>query len=446
MSRGLNERLDKTNFDCNCRENQGRAMRRRAVCVPHLSCLAIFIFGVVGLAERPALSLRLEQLTDGKKHHFFGYIGQCQTIPWCGAGRYILAMEIDEIARMPKAHEAATICLIDTVNQNQISRIETTNAWNPQQGTMFFWNPNSPTTQFFFNDRDTKTGNVFTVLYDILEKRRVREYRFPKTPIGNAGVAVDGSAWLGLNYGRLARLRPVTGYPESRDWSRDDKAPTDDGLFHVEIATGRKKLLVSYRDLERKLQEVNPGLRHTGLFINHALWNRDCDRVYFFARAGWSGDGPERVDVPFSVHADGTGLTLHKKHIGGHPEWAEGSLLIGRSGRRQVVYDVDTQEIVEQWGDENVFPNPEGDISLSPDGKFFVNGFKKGSKNFYVVYRREDGTHVRSEGVNKGGFSGDIRIDPAPRWNRSGNQILIPGLTRDGKRQLFLLHVMLAPD
>ena len=111
-----------------------------------------------------------------------------------------------------------------------------------------------------------------------------------------------------------------------------------------------------------------------------------------------------------------------------------------------MVYDVDTQEIVEQWGDENVFPNPEGDISLSPDGKFFVNGFKKGSKNFYVVYQREDGTHVRSEGVNKGGFSGDIRIDPAPRWNRLGNQILIPGLTRDGKRQLFLLHVMLAPD
>ena len=98
MLRGLIELPDKTTSDWNCLENQGLVMRRQAVCIPHLSCLAIFILGVVCFAAPPALSLRLEQLTDGKKHHFFGYIGQCQTIPWCGAGRYILALEIDEIA------------------------------------------------------------------------------------------------------------------------------------------------------------------------------------------------------------------------------------------------------------------------------------------------------------------------------------------------------------
>jgi len=425
-------------------------MRALSVCVLGCSCFRVFFFSLVlgslvlG-AEGPALSLQLEQITDGEKHHFFGYIGQCQTIPWCRSGRYILAMEIDEIARMPRAYEAATICLIDTRNQNKIKPIEKTTAWNPQQGTMFFWNPNAPETQFFFNDRDVESGNVFTVLYDIVQKRRVREYRFPQTPIGNAGVAVDGSAWLGLNYGRLARLRSVTGYPDSRDWSRDEKAPADDGLFHVEIATGRKRLLVSYRDLERKIHEVSPRLRHTGLFINHALWNRDCDRVYFFARAGWSRKDEVKVNIAFSVHADGTGLILHKKHIGGHPEWAEGRLLIGRSGRRQVVYDVDTQQVVDAWGDEFVFPNPEGDISLSPDGRLFVNGYKKRSKNFYVVYRRKDGMHVRSQGVNKGSFSGDIRIDPAPRWNRAGDQILIPGLASDGTRQLFVLRLRVTP-
>ena len=128
----------------------------------------------------------------------------------------------------------------------------------------------------------------------------MREYRFPQTTIGNAGVAVDGSAWLGLNYGRLARLRPVTGYPESCDWSGDEIAPADDGLFHVEIATGRKRLLVSYRDLERKIREFSPGLRHMGLFINHSLWNRDCDRVYFLACAGWSRKNEVKVNIPFS--------------------------------------------------------------------------------------------------------------------------------------------------
>ena len=110
------------------------------------------------------MSLQLEQATESEKHHFFGCIGLCQTIPWCRSGRYILGMEIVEIARMPRACEAATICLIDTRNQNQIIPIEKTTAWNPQQGTMLFWNPNAPETQFFFNDWDVESGNVFTVL------------------------------------------------------------------------------------------------------------------------------------------------------------------------------------------------------------------------------------------------------------------------------------------
>jgi ABC-type phosphate transport system auxiliary subunit len=42
---------------------------------------------------------------------------------------------------------------------------------------MFYWNPLAADTQFFFNDRDVKTGKVFTVLYDIEKKRRVREWR-----------------------------------------------------------------------------------------------------------------------------------------------------------------------------------------------------------------------------------------------------------------------------
>jgi len=33
-------------------------------------------------AQTPAIHLKIEQLTSGSKHHFFGYIGQCQTIPW----------------------------------------------------------------------------------------------------------------------------------------------------------------------------------------------------------------------------------------------------------------------------------------------------------------------------------------------------------------------------
>jgi len=401
-------------------------------------------------AQSSSFDLEIEQITSGSKHHFFGYIGQCRTIPWNASNRYILGMEMDRIDRLPKPEEAATIFIIDTQNDNKIIRLDKTHAWNPQQGSMFYWNPLEPETQFFFNDRDIKTGKVFTVIYDIEKKKRVREFRYEDTPIGNGGVAADGSAWLGINYGRLARLRLVTGYPEALDWSKDEIAPKNDGIFIVDIKTGEKRLLVSYRQLEEKLKESKPDLNHTGLFINHTLWNRDANQVYFFVRGGWSktmkNKGP-RVNTPCSINADGTGLTLHKQFVGGHPEWAEGNVIIGSAKVKdeekvqQVLYNIDSKKIVGQLGNSEMFPKPEGDVSLSPDGNWFVNGYGKSDKNFYAIYRRSDGAFIRSEGIYKGAYSGDIRIDPAPRWNRTNDAILVPGISKNGTRQMFVIRV-----
>jgi hypothetical protein len=412
---------------------------------------AALVWAETAWAVQPSFELKVEQITSGPKHHFFGYIGQCQTIPWNASGRYILGMEIDRIDRMPKPEEAATIILIDTRNGNEILRIAKTHAWNPQQGTMFYWNPLAPESQFFFNDRDVESGEVFTVLFDINKNQRVREFRYKDTHIGNGGVAADGSSFLALNYGRLARLRLVTGYPEALDWSREQKAPTNDGIFVVDIKTGKKRLLVSYRQLEDKLKERKPDLDHSGLFINHTLWNRDANRVYFFVRGGWGKTGGDKINQPCSIHVDGTGLTLHDKHIGGHPEWAEGSLLIGiekgkgRGPDKQILYNVDTREIVGQLGDSKVFPKPEGDVALSPDGNWFANGYKPNktsTKNFYSIYRRSDGAIARSEGIDKGSYSGDIRIDPAPRWNRTNDAILVPSIAKDETRQMSIIRVV----
>jgi len=280
--------------------------------------LFILIFCSYCFAE---LGLEVEQITFGDKHHLFGYIGQCQTIPWNGDGRYILGLEIDRIDRMPEPEDFATVILIDTENENEIIKLDKTHGWNPQQGTMFYWNPLKPNTQFFFNDRDVKTGKVFTVLYDIEKNKRVREYKFEDGYVANGGVGANGKEFLAISYGRLARLRLVTGYPKALDWSKDKIAPENDGIFVVDIKTGKKRLLVSYKQMEDEIKKVKPELKHSGLFINHTLWNRQCNRVYFFARAGWNDKGEERINIAFTINIDGSGLKLHKKHIGGHPEW-----------------------------------------------------------------------------------------------------------------------------
>jgi len=400
-------------------------------------------FKDIRLKEYGQLKLEVEQITHGPRHHFFGYIGQSLTIPWNQSGRYILSLRTDFHDHMPQPHEAADIVLIDTQDKYRVIAIEKTLAWNFQQGTMFYWNPKRAESQFFFNDRDPKTQQVFTVLYDIKQRRRIREYRFNDVLVANGGVCPTGDFFLAINYGRMARLRPVTGYPGLADPTAQVAAPKNDGIFRVEVATGRRKLLVSFRQLRDLLKNKHENINKADFYINHTLCNRSGNLVYFFARARF-GDKPMAVNAPCSIRTDGTGLMTHE-YIGGHPEWDEGSVVIGAKGQRQVRYDVEKQSIIGQIGTDDDFVSPGGDISLSPNAKWFANGFSTNNRkqNEYILLRRSDGASVRSRAFSRGPYQrGELRIDPAPRWNRWGNTILVPGITSDGTRQLHLVRVV----
>ncbi len=400
-------------------------------------------FKDIRLKRTEELKLEVEQITHGPRHHFFGYIGQSLTIPWNQSGRYILSLRTDFHDHMPQPHEAADIVLIDTQDNYNVTAIEKTLAWNFQQGTMFYWNPRSAESQFFFNDRDPKTQQVFTVLYDIRQRRRIREYRFNDVPVANGGVSPTGDFFLAINYGRMARLRPVTGYPGLADPTAQVAAPGNDGIFRVEVATGRRKLLVSFQQLRDLLWNKHKRINEANFYINHSLCSRSGELVYFFARARL-GDDSMAVNAPCSIRTDGTNLVMHE-YIGGHPEWDEGSVIIGAKDQRQVRYDVDKQSIIGQIGTDDDFVSPGGDISLSPDTQWFANGFStnKRKHNEYILLRRSDGVSVRSKAFSRGSYqNGELRIDPAPRWNRQGNAILVPGITADGTRQLHLVRVV----
>ncbi len=389
------------------------------------------------------LSVSVRQITSGPRHHFFGYIGHVQNVPWNAGGRYIVGLRTEFQDHLPAPGEAADIVLLDATDDYAVTRVDRSLAWNLQQGTMLYWNPDAAETQFFFNDRDPQTGKVFTVLYDVAKRQRIREFRFEQTPFGNSGVSQAGGYFLGLNYGRLARLRKVTGYPDAFDWTVGENAPGDDGIFKVDLTSGDAQLLVSYRQLAGLLEARHSGVADKALFINHTLTSRDGELVYFFARAKF-GNRKQRINVPCSIRSDGTGLVMHEIHIGGHPEWDIGHRLIGRDGPRQVIYDVESKQIVDTIGTPELFPNPEGDIALSPDGEWFINGYRKGTQNFYTIFNRETGAFVKTRGFDHQGWTfGALRLDAAPCWNRDSTQVLIPGIANDDERtrQMFLISI-----
>lgn len=406
---------------------------------------ALITFGLLAATCcRAELTLEAKQLTSGPKHHFFGYIGHVQNIPWNQSGRYLVALRTEFQDHLPRADEAAEIVLLDTQRDYAVRVLDRTRAWNPQQGTMLYWNPEAPETQFFFNDRDPKSGKIFCALFDISAGRsgqRIREYRFDDTPVGNSGVAQQGGWFAAINYGRLARLRPVTGYPQAFDWTSGVQHPTNDGVFKVDVLTGEKRLLVSFTQLADALRPLRPDVDGKELFINHTLCNREGDRIFFFVRGDFA-NASNRINQGFVMRPDGRGLTLMKQHIGGHPEWDLGHRMIGSVNRRQVIYDVDQLGVVGSLGDEGIFLQPEGDIALSPDGKWLVNGHRQQSTNYYTFFRRTDAAWVRSPGFAVRGWeSGDLRCDPAPCWNRNSREIVFPAIAKDGTRQMFLLRL-----
>lgn len=395
---------------------------------------------VVASARAEPFELTVKQITHGPRHHFFGYIGQSLTIPWDASGRFILSLRTEYHDRMPEPGEAADVVLIDTMDGYRVVPIEQTRAWNFQQGTMFYWNPSQPETQFFFNDRDPETQRVFTVLYDIEKHRRIREYRLEEVPAASGGVSPTGEFFLAINYGRMARLRPVTGYPGAADPTTDTLAPANDGIFRVDIETADPQLLVSFKQLRDLLREWHERIDEIAFYINHSLCNRTGEYVYFFAR-GRLGKDPMAINTPCSVKTDGTGLTAHQ-YIGGHPEWDEDGVVIGAEDGRQVCYDIEKQAIVGQIGTPKLIPSPGGDVALSPDARWFVCGYSSKDENYYSIVHRSDNAFAHSLPFSRGPHArGNLRIDPAPRWNRDQTAILVPGWTEEGFRQLHLIQI-----
>ena len=129
----------------------------------------------INLLNNSKFNITVKQITRGKNHHFFGYIGQSLTIPWSKNGDRILCMSSPFHDHLPGKNEAATLSIIDpnikTGEFNKIEKLDESLGWNHQQGTMLYWNPDAPQDEFFFNDRDPKTGVVFTVCYDVNKKK-----------------------------------------------------------------------------------------------------------------------------------------------------------------------------------------------------------------------------------------------------------------------------------
>jgi hypothetical protein len=384
------------------------------------------------------------QITFGPNQHFYGYQGHAGNTPFNHSGSQLALLEVSFQDRLVTASDVANVVLVD-VTSAQSRVLTSTRAWNFQQGTMLYWNPLKPDEELFFNDRTTDGSNkIETVLFNVNTGAR-REFFFPDTPFANSGVAQNGGKFLGINYGRLQRLRPITGYAGAYDWTVGVAAPTDDGIFLVDVETGTSKLLVSFKQLLDTFVGQHPEMAGKELFINHTLWNRTDTRI--IAAVRWLVETSEST-VWFTMNPDGT--DVRETPSPGHFDWELGQKVVGWYGTENL-YDTEVNQTVQVI--DPTFFTEDGDVAIARDVNWIATFAGPSTNRSIKVYSRAAHAGFEMPGFDAGPYVGNgttgptepytsqNRLDGSPLWSPDVTRIYRTKMASDGTRQGFVIDL-----
>ncbi len=385
------------------------------------------------------------QITFGPNQHFYGYQGHAGNTPFNHSGTKLALLEVPFQDRLVTANDAASVVLVDVATA-ELRLLTSIRAWNFQQGTMLYWNPLKPDEELFFNDRLTDGSNkIETVLFNVNTGTR-REFFFPDTPFGNSGVAQNGGKFLGINYGRLQRLRPVTGYAGAYDWTVGVPAPTNDGIFLVDVESGASKLLVSFKDLLDTFVGQHPEMAGKELFINHTLWNRTDTRI--IAAVRWLIDTSEST-VWFTMNPDGT--DVRETPNPGHFDWELGKKVVGWYGTEEELYDTEVSQPVQVINPS--FFTKDGDIAIARDINWIATFAGPATHRYIKVYSRAahagfempafDATPYVGDGTTgpTEPYTSQNRLEGSPLWSPDVTKIYQTKMASDGTRQGFVIDL-----
>ena len=311
-------------------------------------------------------------------------------------------------------------------------KVTETTLWSWQQGSMLQWDPLHPDSQIIFND--LVDGNYGARLYDLNERRIVKNINRPIY-----SMSKDGKNAVSLNFSRLARLRSGYGYKLLKDKSHDFSSSDDDGLFLMDMITGKNKLIVSLAQLAKSIDDSN-NYEH---YLNHANFSPDDSKIAFFHILNNKLDGKRSIRFcVYDLNSESVRL-IDDNRLVSHYDWKGNDTIIAvnRDGNLKwhcSIYDLndmsrtDLNSPLKTDGHPMVSPL-DGNLAVidsPPDKRFdqhlFLMDIKSGScVELIALYSPRK-------------FRGPVRCDLHPRWDRSGEYICVDTIF-NGKREIVLL-------
>jgi hypothetical protein len=368
-------------------------------------------------------------LTSGPKEHLFAsYYG---ITSWDRTGRYATVLETDVRHRLPTEDDPATLMLVD-METMELRPLARTRAWNFQQGCMAHWLGGGP--RIIYND--LRKGRFVSVILDTVSGEEARTLPHPVS-----AVSPDGKEAISLNFARLRHTRTDYGYGgPGQDARMEEPFPDDDGLFRVDLETGRAERIVSIAQVKALVPEVPPG----GVeYFNHTLFSRDGSKVFWLARAT-----PKRNTTALTVNRDGTDLRrcFPDEWGGSHFDWLDGDTLMITAKYQGQVYG----HILFTVGQDDYrrlgkgLLDYDGHGTFSPDGRWMVTDtYPEGALREQKLFLMDMATEAvlpLGRYAQPPEFTGHWRCDLHPRWSPRGSLIGFNS-THSGTRQVYVLRL-----
>ncbi len=371
------------------------------------------------------------QITGNDKQHLFAsYYG---INSWSSNQRYVTVLQTDIRNRLPDENDPAILGLVDIETKEFIPLAET-RAWNFQQGCMAHWLGTSPDSLIIYND--LRNGKSVSVIMNVHTKKEIKTIPYPVS-----AVSPNGKEAVSINFSRIRITRTDYGYGgNGQDARKNVQFPEDDGIFLVNLETGKAKLIVSIA----QVKDLVPEIPEDGIeYFNHTLFSRNGSKIFWLARAI-----PQRNTTSLVVNCDGSNLQrcFPDKWDGSHFDWLNDKELMVTANYEAKEYThvlfTPGQNNYRRLG--NGLLDFDGHGTFSPDGKWMITDtYPSRNLREQKIFLMDMATEAV---ISLGRFpqpediTGYWRCDLHCRWSPKGDMIGFNS-AHSGDRQVYILKL-----
>lgn len=366
------------------------------------------------------------QVEPSASELFFGYYDKS---PWSSDMSKFICH------RLNKRHRQEVEIIVCDRDQQTVTALATSKTWSSQQGSMVQWLPNCSNQKIAFNDLvDSKLA---TRIISVNSKKETT------IPFPIQTLHPNGQEALTLNYKRLDRLRPEYGYAVNASNFRSDFSFSEDGIWQVDLESGKGKLILSLQTLiEHQPHAEMADAEHK---VNHIMYSPQGNKFVFMHRWLNSRGKFSRLYV---AECDGSHLKLLlDEGMISHYSWDDERYLLAWArtkvaGDRYYAIDVTTgkwqvigKDILDVYGD--------GHPSFSPNRRWIITDTypDRARQQHLLLYDR-----TTQQTLELGRFLAPLeyktaqRCDLHPRWSPDGNMISIDA-TYERKRYSYFVDI-----